>query len=164
MEITAKILDIVKTYDDVQILTVKLDNAKTKEQCTIREGEDYAVNCAGSCEACTACCSGNSVGLFALSGDTVNAINTSGIKLKKGDFVLLDVPKKEQGLQFLISVLLPTILAVLGFVLFWHFFQTELLGILGIALGIALAVFISFFVNKIRGNKKLPKVKSVLQV
>lgn len=158
MEIKATILKVLKTdYNGDQILLVKLNNENIKSKCTVREGEDYINPCAG-CNACSC----DSEGLFVVTGNKVQALNQTGKKLKSGDLAILEVSKKLQYLQFFISFIVPTIFAVVGFILFTQFFCTELFGIIGVIAGLILGVVICVFYGKIKGNSGLPQVKKLL--
>lgn len=156
MELKARVLKVSDADNGTQVLTVKLDHQKTKAQCTVREGENF--NAAASCAGCSGCSHGNGTGLFAVNGDTVNAINRTGTRISEGSIVELYIPKKRQVLDFIVSIAVPTILAIAASIILGKIFRNELAYICGVFLGLTLGVVISFFVNKYRGTKNLPEV------
>ncbi|MEL3907835.1 MAG: SoxR reducing system RseC family protein [Treponemataceae bacterium] len=158
MEKKAKVTKVIKTeIDGTQLLQVRLDNKATIEQCTVREGKNFT-----SCETCKGCSHSGQTGLFAVSGDELEVLNTTGTRLSRGNEVLLSISKNAQKKEFLLAIILPTILAILGFVIFLQIFKTEALAILGAFAGLTLGVIISLIVKKHKGSANLPRVKRVL--
>lgn len=158
MEKKATIIRVIKTETDgTQRLQVRLDNKATMAQCTVREGKNFT-----ACATCKGCSHAEKTGLFAVSGDELEVLNTTGTKLAEGDCVVLSISQSIQQKEFLLVIVLPVVLASLGFAVFLHTFKTEAVAILGTFAGFVLGLLISVGVKNLKGSANLPCVKKVL--
>lgn len=159
MELTGKVIGI-KSDTKPQLVTVKLDKQAIKNSCTVRvdSGADGTGCPASGCADCQGCSQENATGVFVVSGDTVDAVNAMPRPVSEGDAVCLEIAKKEQVKQTIMSVLLPLILAALGFFGCLELFQHEAIGIIGLFAGMLLGMTLSLLYGRKRGTALLPRI------
>lgn len=160
MKIQGRVIETIKQKKDgAQLIRVKLHTQQTKDLCTVREGKRF---CGTSCVECSGCAHSNARGIFAVQGDEVIAKHEQTSSLSIGDIVILDIPQRMQLVQGIRSIGLVVVMGIIGFVLGMFWFGSEGAGIVGLFLGIILAVCFSYILAKIFQDSLLPTVSHLL--
>lgn len=146
----------------MQIVTVAFDQIES-ELCSIKS-TDSRTACAGCSGGCTTCGRNNKeTGLFAIQGNVVNALNTTGMELRLGKKVGVFISERTAFFQGICAVGLPLILSIVLFTLIFVGTKNETLALGGIAGGIAVGSGVAFGISRIVKERALPKVISVYE-
>ncbi|MEL3907246.1 MAG: SoxR reducing system RseC family protein [Treponema sp.] len=149
-----------------QVVTVAFDEHES-ELCSIKSTDlrsGSRNSCTGCGGGCTACGRNNiETGLFAIQGNIVNALNTTGTELRIGKRVRVFVSEQAAFLQGVFAVGLPLLLSAVFFTFIFLQTKNETLALAGIAGGMAAGICIAFGIGRIVKERALPKIIGVYE-
>lgn len=167
MEKTGTIIKIPALQTSrLQVVTVAFDEDES-ELCSIKStdirsgGRNGCAGCGGGCTTCGR--NNKETGLFAIQGNIVNALNTTGNELRLGKRVKVFVSEKAAFFQGIFAVGLPLILSAVCFTLIFLQTKNETLALAGIAGGMAAGICIAFGIGRIVKERALPKIIGVYE-